>query len=133
MAIALTEVTYAIDATDRIDAVGGAWGEFAAANDAGDLAERPPLGQPLWDSISSLALVEELPRPAVPLLDRRAERAGEQLTMCGWCARLLVDAEWTPLDEAVARLGLLESVPPPLSHGICPDCAGAVQRELLVG
>jgi hypothetical protein len=65
------------------------------------------------------ALLDELPRDRVSLLDADAPRAGEPVTVCGWCARVRRD-EWVEADA----LGLEGDVSqPPLAHGICEACA----------
>jgi hypothetical protein len=50
------------------------------------------------------------------------------IEMCGWCDRFLVAEKWVEVEEAAARLRLLNrSEPPAISHGVCPECA----RKLL--
>jgi hypothetical protein len=45
------------------------------------------------------------------------------IEMCGWCDRFRVGEDWVEVEEAAARLKLLQrSNPPAISHGICPDC-----------
>ena len=58
-----------------------------------------------------------------PLLDPEAERGDHLVEMCGWCDRFLVDGQWVEVEEAARRLKLFQrSVPPAISHGVCPDC-----------
>ncbi len=69
--------------------------------------------------------VREEAREQVRLLDRLVRRStdGPPILLCSWCARARVDAAWVEIEDAVARLGLLAvEQPPPLTHGICPDC-----------
>lgn len=74
-------------------------------------------------------LVRDEPRLPVRLLDPSGPRAAaEPVVLCGWCARAVVGADWVEIETAVSRLGLLAGEhPPPLSHGICPDCAERVE------
>ncbi len=62
-----------------------------------------------------------------PLLDPRAPRDEDFLTMCAWCDRFLVDGEWVEVEVAAKRLELFRrSEMPALDHGICPDCSGTL-------
>jgi hypothetical protein len=62
-----------------------------------------------------------------PILDPRAPRAGDFLTMCAWCDRFLVEGEWVEVEEAAKRLELFRRGElPALDHGICPECGGAL-------
>jgi hypothetical protein len=58
-----------------------------------------------------------------PLLAAETPRSEEMLTMCGWCDRFLVGAEWIEIEEAVARLELFDLAEmPTVSHSVCPEC-----------
>jgi hypothetical protein len=58
-----------------------------------------------------------------PLLAAETPRGEETLTMCGWCDRFLVGAEWVEVEEAVARLGLFDLAEmPAIGHSVCPEC-----------
>jgi hypothetical protein len=58
-----------------------------------------------------------------PLLAAETPRGKETLTMCGWCDRFLVGAEWVEVEEAVARLGLFDLAEmPEINHSVCPEC-----------
>jgi hypothetical protein len=62
-------------------------------------------------------------RPPLALLDARAERGGEALTMCGWCDRFRVGGEWVEAEVATERLGLFQrSRLPTIEHGVCDAC-----------
>lgn len=70
------------------------------------------------------------PRAPVSLLDRRAPRSSEFMTICSWCRRVRVANEWVEVDEAVNRLDLFSSAClPQLSHGICQDCNRLVHEK----
>ncbi|HSS04355.1 MAG TPA: hypothetical protein VLK89_04085 [Solirubrobacterales bacterium] len=60
-----------------------------------------------------------------PLLDPRAPRDDDFLTMCAWCDRFLVEGEWVEVEEAAKRLELFRrNAMPTLDHGVCPQCSG---------
>lgn len=71
------------------------------------------------------SLLREEERPAVPLLDPAAARAGAIVIVCGWCARVRVPEDrWVEVEVAVRLLRLFEGTAlPRLSHGICPSCS----------
>jgi hypothetical protein len=70
---------------------------------------------------------EEAREEPQPLLDPRAPRDEDFLTMCAWCDRFLVAGEWVEVDEAARRLELFRrSEMPMLDHGICPECSGTL-------
>jgi len=49
--------------------------------------------------------------------------------ICSWCKKILVKDDWSEIEEAACKLGLLEAdVLPQLSHGICPPCRAAFSR-----
>ncbi|HEX3173296.1 MAG TPA: hypothetical protein VHQ43_03635 [Solirubrobacterales bacterium] len=76
----------------------------------------------------SARLRAEEPRPEPqPILDPRAPRGDDFLTMCAWCDRFLLDGEWVEVEEAAKRLELFRrSELPTLDHGICPECGGTL-------
>lgn len=69
------------------------------------------------------ALLHERPRDRVSLLDPAAPRAGDTVTVCGWCARVRRD-EWVEAD-AIGLEG--DAFQPPLAHGICEACAAEMR------
>lgn len=70
-------------------------------------------------------------RPAVSLLDRRAERQASIVTICSFCLKLLCGKQWLEAEQAVAAMDLFGETPPPeLSHGVCPDCLPAFFTRL---
>jgi hypothetical protein len=77
-------------------------------------------------------LQHEEERAPVRLLDATRLSRGEPLRICGWCKRMpLESGVWVEVEIAVQRLRLFDaSVLPPLSHGICPDCAAAIESEI---
>lgn len=77
---------------------------------------------------SSELLVSE-PRPTVPLLDHRSGRSSALIRVCGWCQLVAAGPEeWVPVEDAVTRLGLLETeLLPAMTHGIC----GACEQEMM--
>ena len=53
----------------------------------------------------------------------RPNPPNDGLVVCGWCARVEVEAEWMTTEHAIARLGLFnEPHSPPMTHGICAEC-----------
>jgi hypothetical protein len=76
-----------------------------------------PDGQLAFESVLQAAEV----RPPESLLEAPTVE-GAPILMCGWCRRIWA-SEWVEVEEAVIRLGLLETdLPPPINHGLCPDC-----------
>jgi hypothetical protein len=50
----------------------------------------------------------------------------EAIRCCSWCKRF--DARgWVEVEEAVARLGLLEHEARPVTHAMCPECEVSVR------
>ena len=72
--------------------------------------------------MSELISVET--RPVVSLLERSSERNAQYVCVCAWCQRVEVSpGEWVAVEEAVNRLGLLNSLRlPALTHGMCATC-----------
>ena len=52
----------------------------------------------------------------------------ENIRCCSWCKRFDTDG-WVEVEEAVARLGLLEHESRPVTHVMCPDCEVSVRRD----
>lgn len=84
-------------------------------------------------------LREETRRP-VDFLDPLVSHTWGPLAVCSWCKKLRVSPalperpeceDWTEIEEAIARLGLLD-LPglPSLSHTICIACKNTVLMEL---
>lgn len=71
-------------------------------------------------------------RQAAPLLDPKALRSPDYLTMCSWCKRVLLsEMRWVEVEDAVTQLELFSrQVLPRLSHGMCPACFTAVLNEI---
>lgn len=86
-----------------------------------------PLGQGGVSFVSTI--LHEEKRQPVALLDIAAPRGTAHMILCSWCNRTKADGNWIELDEAV-RQGHLFSGPalPPLTHGICEDCAAKLER-----
>lgn len=67
---------------------------------------------------------EETRDASQPMLDPDAPRGSDELTMCGWCDRFVVDGKWVEIEVAAERLRLFQrSELPTISHDICPDCS----------
>jgi hypothetical protein len=84
-----------------------------------------------WNS----RILNEEPRPPVPLLDIRQERHEKWLRVCSWCKRCSVPEwlaeqvdsppaeSWIELEELMPLLGGLASAGMPMiTHTACPDC-----------
>lgn len=77
--------------------------------------------------------VREDTRVRVSLIDPRATRSDDVVTVCGWCARVRL-GDWIEPEEAVDRLGLLAGdLQPRLTHGICDACAADMRALALAG
>ena len=75
----------------------------------------------------SARLRSEEDREPQPLLDPKAPRDDDFLTMCAWCDRFLVAGEWVEVEEAAKRLDLFRrSEMPTLDHGVCPQCSSTL-------
>lgn len=62
-------------------------------------------------------------RLPVRLLETAALRSHELVRMCSWCKRIVVDDDYTEVDDAVSRLKLFNQDPVPgITHGICNPC-----------
>lgn len=90
--------------------------------------EIAPAGNGIVEFRSRVLRIEK--RVPVLLLDPRAGRGDEFLTICSWCRRARVDSAWVELDEAVKKLDLFSSASlPQLTHGMCQDCARLVKEK----
>jgi hypothetical protein len=78
-------------------------------------------GQLLYDSM----LIRTVPQRRSFVLDAKISRSAAILTICSSCKQALIEPiGWLTIDDASARLGLLEGQEvPQLRHTICPDCA----------
>ena len=85
-------------------------------------------------SIDFTAVLErELPRRHVRLLDRLSGRAGYKFSICSFCRRVFAFGAWLEPEEAVARLGWLETeCPPELEEYVCDDCERQCRARLVV-
>jgi len=92
------------------------------------ITEVAEAGEILFE-VSSIAVQ---PRLAVSLLDQTSPRSGIVLQMCGWCKRVPANPDsWLEIEQAVAELDLFAApAMPAISHGICPDCHGAMLAVL---
>jgi hypothetical protein len=76
-------------------------------------------------------LLREEIRDPVALFDPEHPRGEGLLTVCSWCKRVRVGQGWLEVEDAVTSLRLFDEPRlPRLTHGICPDCAAAMEREL---
>lgn len=51
--------------------------------------------------------------------------------MCSWCKRIATTGEWREFEDGVTRFALFTSNHSAIiTHGICPACAAAIDREL---
>lgn len=77
-------------------------------------------------------LQKEVTRPSVALLEEDTARDGRLVRMCSWCQQVaLPDGRWFPIETAMAQMRLLETdTLPRITHGICPDCAAELRRQL---
>ena len=67
-------------------------------------------------------------RAPVELLDS-LYADGTPIRVCGWCRRVDVDG-YVEVEEAIARLGLLEQDMRPVTHTLCPDCAATIHAQM---
>lgn len=76
-------------------------------------------------------ILREEHRPVVALLDTHRESLEDFLTLCSWCRKVKVAAQWVEVEEALRLLKLFESETlPRISHGVCPACTEAVLHTL---
>ncbi len=77
-------------------------------------------------------LIHEEARTSVPFLEAGRVRNQSLLRVCSWCQMVAIPGGgWLPVEEAVARLQLLETVHfPGITHGICPACHAEMMAKL---
>ncbi|MBD3331236.1 hypothetical protein GF356_00175 [candidate division GN15 bacterium] len=76
-------------------------------------------------------VVRTEPRATIEVLLPDAERSEELLVMCGWCKKVRVDSTWVEIEAALEPLQLMDRWPlPAISHGICEQCAEAMERQI---
>lgn len=76
-------------------------------------------------------LLEERRREPVRLIDADHLRDRDFIRVCGWCNRGVVGEEWLALEEVVERLSIFRTEQvPDVTHGLCPDCADRLEREI---
>lgn len=84
-----------------------------------------PLGRSAVEFRSAAVTVSER-AVAQPVFDGSLPRGDDLVLMCSWCERFKADG-WHEVEQAAARLRLLEEEPPPLiTHGVCDECAARV-------
>jgi hypothetical protein len=67
--------------------------------------------------------LEEVERPAQPLLDRGRSHGEEWLKVCSWCKRVKVVEQWVEIERAAEYLQLFDPGHlPQITHGMCQDC-----------
>ena len=91
------EITYTIDAQDRISALGGAWSEFARRNDAPELEPESVVGRRIWDFIRGKQ-VQRLYEDAMHLVRHRGKQLEiparcDSPTHARWTRQILVPGE----------------------------------------
>jgi hypothetical protein len=77
-------------------------------------------------------VMREESREVVNLLDVKASRTQEFLTICSWCNRLkTLDERWIEIEEIIVERELFyKDEVPKLTHGICIDCYENVVRSI---
>ena len=77
-------------------------------------------------------LTHEEMRPPVAVLEAGGTRSGKLLRVCSWCQKVATpDGCWLPVEEAAAKLHLLEAEQlPAITHGICGPCLVATKASL---
>ena len=72
--------------------------------------------------------LREESRPPVALLDRSLPRSPEWICICSWCKRIRVGPDWLEVEQAIAKLPILQMPQPPqMTHGMCPTCYQAAR------
>ena len=81
-----------------------------------------PLGDGVVEFTSTLRHQEA--RPSVGFLEAGMARDERLLKICSWCQKVATPAgTWLPVEEAVARLRLMEADTfPGITHGMCESC-----------
>lgn len=70
-------------------------------------------------------------RPHMRILDRLSPRSDYAFPLCSFCRRVFAFGKWLEPEEAVRRLGWLESEAPPMvEEGVCKDCERAARSRV---
>ncbi len=76
-------------------------------------------------------LVREGYRVFAPILGKAPTAPGRPLPMCSFCRRCWIESHWLAVEDALARLDLLDAEKmPEVQHRVCRRCAGIVGDEL---
>lgn len=79
------------------------------------------------------SLLREERRDPVDILGSAPSRADWSILSCSWCRRFRT-SRWVEVEEAIAELGLFDSVSGPrISHGVCEDCLNRVLEAEVAG
>ncbi|MBA3842305.1 MAG: hypothetical protein H0X39_06755 [Actinobacteria bacterium] len=84
-----------------------------------------PGGSGALEFCSTTTAIEE--RDPIALMAAHYE-PGEPLRCCSWCKRFDTDG-WVEVEEAVARLGLLEHESRAVTHAMCAECESRVRNS----
>lgn len=78
--------------------------------------------------------IRVVPRDPVLFLDPDVQRGEPLLTICSWCMKVrLPNQGWVELEEVVNYLDILGSgMVPSLTHGVCRECQGDIEKELKI-
>jgi hypothetical protein len=91
---------------------------------------------PLSDGHVAFAslMIRDEPRPRVALLQADVRRGTDLVRMCSWCKKILTEDGWVEIEDAVAKLGLLEREnPPSITHGVCDACHADLMEKVEEG
>ncbi len=73
-----------------------------------------------WSFLQGSAALE------IPPLKTHGFGEDEHVRMCSWCRRIHQGGAWQTIEAALPALGALDGQPmPPITHGICPQCAAS--------
>lgn len=75
------------------------------------------------------SLLKDEARFAEWMSDNRAERKPVFLTICAQCKRVLIHAEWIPIEMVLRQLENVRAQDIAFSHGICPKCEKEMYGE----
>jgi hypothetical protein len=74
-------------------------------------------------------LVKAEERPPVALIDPAAEGSDPLVALCSWCKRARSPGDlWLEIEDTIPALGLLDSSRHSITHTICPECTGLIDR-----
>lgn len=78
----------------------------------------------LGDVVYECRLLRAEPREPLSLIDRKAVRSNDFITMCSCCKKVHLGGDrWAEAEEAVKELGFLRgTVQPAINQGVCPGC-----------